>query len=126
MPRSAMYSDSMWCNLELPLFDALRTNRMPKPSQVACIADVRCDPVALPLASASIDLLILPHVIGFSSHPHQVLREAERVLGAGRLLDDHHFQPVECLGLSASCIVGVAIRGVVISSVCHASGTGWH
>ncbi len=74
--------------LELPLLDALRTNRMPNRLRLgACIADVRCDPVALPLASASIDLLILPHVLDFSSHPHQVLREAERVLvPEGRLM----------------------------------------
>ena len=34
----------------------------------------------LPLASQSIDLLVLPHVIEFSAQPHQILREAERVL----------------------------------------------
>lgn len=34
----------------------------------------------LPMKSDSLDIVILPHVLEFSSKPHQVLREAERVL----------------------------------------------
>jgi SAM-dependent methyltransferase len=34
----------------------------------------------LPFASHSLDLVVLPHVLEFSSEPHQVLREVERVL----------------------------------------------
>jgi SAM-dependent methyltransferase len=34
----------------------------------------------LPFASASIDLIVLPHVLEFAAEPHQVLREVERVL----------------------------------------------
>lgn len=34
----------------------------------------------LPFASASIDLIVLPHVLEFAQEPHQVLREVERVL----------------------------------------------
>lgn len=34
----------------------------------------------LPMKSDSLDIIILPHVLEFSSEPHQVLREAERVL----------------------------------------------
>ncbi|NDA52940.1 MAG: class I SAM-dependent methyltransferase, partial [Betaproteobacteria bacterium] len=42
---------------------------------------------ALPLASASVDLLLLPHVLEFSPDPHAVLREAQRVLRSeGRLV----------------------------------------
>ncbi|WP_127477418.1 class I SAM-dependent methyltransferase [Sulfurivermis fontis] len=37
-------------------------------------------PESLPLATDSIDLLLLPHVLAFADEPHQVLREAERVL----------------------------------------------
>ncbi|HYE35634.1 class I SAM-dependent methyltransferase [Methylocaldum sp.] len=37
-------------------------------------------PKALPIASASIDVLILPHVIDFETNRHQVLQEVERVL----------------------------------------------
>ena len=34
----------------------------------------------LPLKTDSLDIVILPHVLDFSAEPHQVLREAERVL----------------------------------------------
>ncbi len=34
----------------------------------------------LPFTSESIDLIVLPHVLEFSSDPHQILREVERVL----------------------------------------------
>lgn len=34
----------------------------------------------LPMKSDSLDIVILPHVLDFSAEPHQVLREAERVL----------------------------------------------
>lgn len=37
-------------------------------------------PEALPVAADSIDLVLLPHVLAFADEPHQVLREAERVL----------------------------------------------
>lgn len=41
----------------------------------------------LPLASDSIDVIILPHVLEFAANPHRVLREAERALiGEGHLL----------------------------------------
>jgi SAM-dependent methyltransferase len=38
------------------------------------------DPVELPFASQSLDLVVLPHVLEFAEEPHQVLREVERVL----------------------------------------------
>lgn len=43
-------------------------------------AQLLAEPFALPLATASLDLVLLPHVLEFSRHPHQVLREVERVL----------------------------------------------
>lgn len=42
--------------------------------------DVRCEPDALPLERDSVDLVILSHSLELASDPHQVLREAERVL----------------------------------------------
>ncbi|MCB1866416.1 MAG: methyltransferase domain-containing protein [Chromatiales bacterium] len=40
-----------------------------------------------PLRADSIDAVVLPHTLDFSDSPHQVLREAERVLiGEGRLV----------------------------------------
>ncbi len=35
---------------------------------------------ALPMASDSIDVIVLPHTLEFETDPHQVIREAERVL----------------------------------------------
>ena len=50
-------------------------------------ADMRCCLYALPIASQSLDLLVLPHGLDFTSYPQQVLREAYRVLvPEGRLL----------------------------------------
>ncbi|GAA5170426.1 class I SAM-dependent methyltransferase [Viridibacterium curvum] len=66
----------------LPGTDYLRANRMP--SRFHCcdgsLGDVLCDAEELPFASQSLDLLVLPHVLEFAAHPHQLLREAERVL----------------------------------------------
>ena len=48
---------------------------------------VRANPMFLPFAAQSMDLVVLPHVLEFSDHPHKVLREAERVLmPEGRLI----------------------------------------
>lgn len=41
---------------------------------------VNAEPWALPFATHSIDLVVLPHVLEFSPHPHQILREVDRVL----------------------------------------------
>jgi SAM-dependent methyltransferase len=50
-------------------------------------ARLRCDAQQLPFAAASIDLVVLPHVLEFHGNPHQILREVERVLiPEGRLL----------------------------------------
>ena len=68
--------------LGLPEHDFLRASRMALRSRVAPSgdADLRADFLDLPVASHSVDLLVLPHVLEFSPHPHQVLREVQRVL----------------------------------------------
>lgn len=43
---------------------------------VSCQADLP----HLPMKSDSLDIVVLPHVLEFSTEPHQVLREVERVL----------------------------------------------
>lgn len=48
---------------------------------------LRADPMYLPLATGSIDLVLLCHVLEFCSDPHQLLREIDRVLKLdGRVL----------------------------------------
>ncbi len=66
----------------LPGIDFLRGNRISYrfPLSLEPGATVAADPLQLPIASASVDLLVLPHVLEFSPDPHLVLREAERVL----------------------------------------------
>lgn len=81
---------------------ALRNNRMPFVFGIdePMVAQYRIDGVAvaagetakpskamlltrleeLPFAAQSLDLLVLPHALEFADDPHQVLREAERVL----------------------------------------------
>jgi SAM-dependent methyltransferase len=66
----------------LPGIDLLRENRIPLRVTVGTDEGtaVRAQPWILPFASQSIDLVVLPHVLEFSAHPHAILREAERVL----------------------------------------------
>jgi SAM-dependent methyltransferase len=68
--------------LGLPGCDLLRANRIAlrfsagaEPG-VALVADL----AQLPLATSSIDLVVMPHVLEFADDPHQILREVERVL----------------------------------------------
>ena len=66
----------------LPQHDFLSANRMPFRFRCDDRAGVelRADAHYLPFAAASIDLVVLPHVLEFAAHPHQILREVERVL----------------------------------------------
>ena len=66
----------------LPDIDFLRRNRISYrfPLSLEPGAAVTADPLRMPIASQSVDLLVLPHVLEFSPDPHLVLREAERVL----------------------------------------------
>lgn len=90
--------------LGMPLLDGLRANRMPHqwfalgreglpgaglastaedpapPSLQRKAVDLLAEPVALPFAQASLDLLVLPHTLELSIDPHATLREVERVL----------------------------------------------
>lgn len=45
-----------------------------------CSAHLQTDAEALPFANDSVDVVVLNHVLEFESEPHQVLREAERIL----------------------------------------------
>lgn len=86
----------------LPQLDFLRNSRIPL--RVTCavenLADVRADPMFLPFESQSLDLLLLPHVLEFSANPHQVLREAERVLRPEGRLVLAGFNPRSLWGLT--------------------------
>lgn len=84
--------------LGLPELDGLDANRMPHrwlateymaPVQGPARArlGLLTDFTALPFASNSLDLVVLPHTLEFSADPHATLREVERVLvPEGRVL----------------------------------------
>lgn len=86
----------------LPQIDFLRDSRIPL--RVTCAveapADVQADPMFLPFESQSLDLLLLPHVLEFSANPHQVLREAERILRPEGRLVLAGFNPRSLWGLA--------------------------
>jgi SAM-dependent methyltransferase len=62
--------------------DYLRANRIPYRFTLGLEhgAALAADPMQLPLANQSVDLIALPHVLETAADPHLVLREAERVL----------------------------------------------
>lgn len=68
--------------LGMPEVDLLRNCRVPFRFKAArqAAATLQCDSVQLPFAASSIDVLLLPHILEFSSNPHDTLREAERIL----------------------------------------------
>jgi SAM-dependent methyltransferase len=60
---------------------------------------MRCQPSALPFATNSIDVMVLPHILEFEQDPHEVLREVERVLiGEGHVVVIG-FNPIGTWGL---------------------------
>ena len=87
--------------LGLPEHDFLRDSRMPlrfsAGNQIG--NDVRLSCVELPFATSSLDLVVLPHVLEFSEHPHQILREVERVLMPEGNLIISGFNPLSLWGM---------------------------
>ncbi|MDZ4202429.1 MAG: methyltransferase domain-containing protein [Gallionella sp.] len=87
--------------LGLPEQDFLRGSRIPlrfsAGNQAGNAVRVRCD--ELPFASDSMDLVLLPHVLEFSAHPHQMLREVERVLMPEGSVIISGFNPFSLWGL---------------------------
>ena len=75
--------------LGMPGVDLLRENRITHRMRIAPAGEpdlyAKCH--ELPLATQSIDLVVLPHVLEFAAEPHAVLREVDRVLmPEGRLV----------------------------------------
>jgi len=87
-----------------PGVDLLRANRIPLRTTVARGkgAHVRADSAELPIVSASIDLVLMPHVLEFSENPHQILREVERVLVPDGRLVVTCFNPMSLWGVRHS------------------------
>lgn len=84
--------------------DYLRANRMPyRFCAGESLGHLHCQSEHLPLASQTVDLVAMPHLLEFSAHPHAVLREVERILRPeGRVLIAG-FNPASLLGLRRVC-----------------------
>jgi SAM-dependent methyltransferase len=85
----------------LPEVDFLRRSRIPLRLSAGEDerASVRSQAGSLPFATQSIDLVVLPHVLEFSVNPHQILREAERVLMPGGSIVIAGFNPLSLWGV---------------------------
>ncbi len=86
----------------MPQCDFLRANRIPLRVRASCCdlpVDVRCDAMALPFATQSVDLVVLPHLLEFHPDPHQLLREIERILMPEGKLIIVGFNPLSLWGL---------------------------
>lgn len=68
-----------------------------KESRTAPVADIE----VLPLATDSVDAVLLHHVLDFTADSHRLLREASRVLRPGGRLLIIGFNPVSAWGLSS-------------------------
>lgn len=108
--------------LGCPALDALRNNRIPhrwlalgEQDRSSALAQgfppedegawqrlaLYAEPLALPLAPQSLDLLVLPHALESSPDPHAVLREAERVLVPEGRVVITGFNPLSAWGAHA-------------------------
>jgi len=85
----------------LPRIDFLRRNRIVLRTHLGLEtgSELLADSVDLPLASGSIDLVVLPHVLEFSADPHGILREAARVLMPDGQIVISGFNPLSLWGM---------------------------
>ena len=88
----------------VPGIDFLRANRIPFRFTLALDigAALTADPLQLPLASQSLDLLALPHGLELTADPRHVLREAERVLMPEGQIIISGFNPLSTWGMRHS------------------------
>jgi SAM-dependent methyltransferase len=85
----------------LAQFDFLRQSRIALHTHLGAdfASDLIADCAALPLASGSVDLMLLPHVLEFSADPHGILREAARVLKPDGQIVISGFNPLSLWGM---------------------------
>ncbi len=90
--------------LGLEQVDLLRASRIPLRVRAGMHGEVglRADFRELPIESNSVDLMVLPHTLEFSDHPHQVLREVARVLRPEGHVIIAGFNPLSLWGLRRS------------------------
>ncbi|HSR01914.1 MAG TPA: methyltransferase domain-containing protein [Methylophilaceae bacterium] len=84
----------------MPQLDCLQNSRIPNIIYAGNRSgNLYCESTYLPFASNSVDLVCMPHVLGFSENPHQSLREASRVLVPEGYLIIAGFNPFSAWGI---------------------------
>jgi SAM-dependent methyltransferase len=88
----------------MPHVDLLRESRIAHRMRVAPTdrPDIYAKSHELPVATQSIDLVLLPHVLEFAARPHDVLREVDRVMMPEGRLVIVGFNPWSLWGLRSS------------------------
>lgn len=104
--------------LGLPALDGLAASRVRRtwlaadggpafahgvPSSTAGAHALVTDFSALPFASASMDMVLMPHTLDLATDPHAALREAERVLVPDGKLVISGFNPASLWGVGQQC-----------------------
>ena len=94
----------------------LRNSRIPFALKVSeSKGDLFCDSQQLPIASNTMDLVLLPHTLDFSMSPQQTLREVERVLMPEGHVVISSFNPISTWGMRR-----------FVSKRCRSSTAIWH
>lgn len=79
-----------------------RQSLIADPRQIGAGGDLLANLSHLPITSASVDAVLLPHTLEVASDPYAVLREADRVLVAEGQLIVLGFRPASLWGLRAA------------------------
>ena len=87
--------------LGLPQHNLLRASRIPLHIKAGKEPGVKLwlESVELPFETSSVDLVLLPHILEFSPHPHEILREVERVLRPEGSVIISGFNPLSLWGV---------------------------
>ncbi len=87
--------------LGLPQHDLLRGSRIPLRIKAGKEPGVKLwlESMELPFETGSMDLVLLPHSLEFSSHPHEILREVDRILRPEGSVIISGFNPLSLWGL---------------------------
>lgn len=64
---------------------------------------ILCEPTELPFEQNSVDVVLVHHTLDFTDNPHQVLREANRILRPGGYIIVVGFNPHSWWGVRKAC-----------------------
>lgn len=94
----SMLDEDLVTKLDLPFSLKIQMGAEPSAHSQA-MADIAADPAFLPFSPDSFSTVLLPHVLEVHSLPHQVLREAHRVLQGEGYVVITGLNPASLLGL---------------------------